>query len=90
MEKQKRRYAPGCWGDSTFGHARVRERLAWLVQEYDPNLADRLRLPMSDDAGEEDDALEILNKETDTTGLVWEFVDGDLMLSRLISENTGE
>lgn len=45
----KRRYKEGCWGDGTFGHQHVRERLAQLVEEYDSELAERLRGEMSDD-----------------------------------------
>lgn len=86
-----RRYKEGCWGDGSFGHQHVRERLAALIDEFDEDIAEQLRAEMSDDAEEENVALEILNNNTsDENGLkVWEFVDGDLMLSRLVSENTG-
>ncbi len=86
-----RRYKPGCWADGTFGHTRVRARLADLVREFDEDLAERLLDVMSDDAEEEDEALAVLNDNTEyDTPVIWEFVDGDLMLSRLVSENSGE
>lgn len=86
---KKRNYAIGCYGDGSFGHAHVRQRLADLVEEYSEDLAEELRGEMSDDGGEEDGALEVLNEHTANDGVVWEFVDGDLMLSRLVSENSG-
>jgi len=84
-------YTPGCWGDGSYGHKHVRFRLAALVEEFDGDLADVLRQEPSDDHSEEDDALAILNENTfhPNFHVVWEFVDGDLMLSKLVSENTG-
>lgn len=70
---------PGCYGDGTFGHQHVRERLAAEVSRFDAELAELLRGPMSDDASEEDEALDILNEHT-ASHLYWAFVDGDLML----------
>lgn len=70
----------GCWGDGTFGHKHVRERLSILVREADGELADSLLGDMPDDAWDEDAALDILNEQT-AVDFVWEFVDGDLMLS---------
>lgn len=86
-----RTYKPGCWADGAYGHEHVRRRLAELVREFDENIADELLKPMSDDASEEMDALQILNDNTIHPNyyVVWEFVDGDLMLSKLISENSG-
>lgn len=85
----KREYKPGCWGDGSYGHQYVRERLAQLIQEFNEEIAELLRQEMSDDGSEELEALEILNANTGGKNgpVIWEFVDGDLMLSRLVSEN---
>lgn len=78
----------GCWADGALGHDHVRQRLAQLVanvwtaemlNQYGYDVAEALDLDMSDDAGEEDDALAILQEFTES-GLVWNFVDGDLTL----------
>lgn len=70
----------GCYADACFGHDHIRERLADLCEEYGNDaLADVLRESMSDDASEEDDALEWLN-ETACENVRFELSDGDLML----------
>lgn len=78
----------GCWADGAAGHKHVRNRLAQLVanvwtqemlDKYGYDVAEALDVEMSDDASEEDDALDILQEFTES-GFVWEFVDGDLML----------
>jgi hypothetical protein len=78
----------GCWADSAAGHQHVRNRLAQLVanvwtpemlDKYGYDVAEALDAEMSDDAGEEDDALDILQEFTDAS-LTWQFVDGDLLL----------
>lgn len=70
----------GCYIDGAAGHVELRKRLASMVEGCDTEAADALRADMSDDAWEENQALELLQKHT-KDGLVWEFVDGDLMLS---------
>jgi hypothetical protein len=85
-----RHYKPMIWGDGSFGHKHIRERLASLVREFNDELAGELLNEPSDDMSEEDEALDILNANTsqDNGPVVWEFVDGDLMLSCLVSENS--
>lgn len=84
MARRFTRKSLGCWGDGAFGHAHVRARLAELVREYDYSLAELLRQPMTDDASEEYDALDVLNEDT-CEGLVWDLVDGDLVLTEVES-----
>lgn len=68
----------GCYADGSFGWDHVRARLADLVESLDANLADDLRSTMTDDAGEEEEALDLLQDVTES-GLVW-MLDGDLLL----------
>ncbi len=86
----------GCYADGTHGHAYIRQRLATLldrlpVSSDDLTQIDRysiameLRDDMSADASEEDDALEILQGHT-ADGVVWEFYEGDLMLTERDSD----
>lgn len=74
----------GCWANGNFGHAHVRRQLAWLIG----NLPLEVRLGLGwlrdllevDVCGNEEfDAIEVLQSVTHPD-LVWEFVDGDLML----------
>ena len=76
----------GCMADATHGHQHVRERLACLVEDW-PGIERAKELPallrgsMSDDASEEDEALEFLNDCEDwynQSAGVWGLVDGDL------------
>lgn len=78
----------GCWADGALGTMHVRQRLACLVanvwnsetfERFAYDIAEALDGLPSDDASEEFDALEVLQEFTES-GLVWEFVDGDLML----------
>jgi hypothetical protein len=78
----------GCWADGALGHDHVRQRLAQLVanvwtpemlDKYGYDVAEVLDKEMSDDASEEDDALDIIQEFTDAS-LTWQFVDGDLLL----------
>lgn len=80
---------PGCYGDGTFGHQHVRERLAAEVSRFDSDLAELLRGPMSDDGSEEDEALEILNSHT-ARNMFWHFENGDLLLSRMGDYDHGD
>jgi hypothetical protein len=50
-----------------------------MLDKYGYDVAEALDAEMSDDASEEDDALDILQEFTES-GLIWQFVDGDLML----------
>jgi hypothetical protein len=78
----------GCWADGALGHDHVRARLAILVAQvwtaemldkYGYDVAEALDCEMSDDAGEEQDALDIIQEFTES-GVTWQFADGDLML----------
>jgi len=65
---------PGCYGDGVYGWDHVRDALAGLVESLGPlgaDLAEELQGLMSDDASEEDDALDLLNEHT--TGGYWAF-----------------
>lgn len=70
---------PGCYIDGACGHTELRNRLASMVESCDAEVAQMLRGEMSDDAWEEDTALELLQEHT-AEGLVWMFESGDLML----------
>lgn len=82
----------GCHGDGAFGHAHIRARLAEMMERLarkaahpgDSNtaaeLAEVLRQEMSDDASEENDAIDLLNEYT-APDVAFEFVDGDLVLT---------
>jgi hypothetical protein len=76
----------GCYADGAGGHGHIRARLAEMVAVLGrPDLAAELRAEMTDDAAEELDALEVLQDVT-TAGAVWEFRDGDLILSLEVDE----
>jgi hypothetical protein len=75
----------GCYGDGAFGHQHVRERLAALVRECDAEVADALLGEMSDDAWEEDAALDLLNEHC-AEGIHWTFESGDLVLAHILDE----
>ena len=84
------KYTPanvGCYADGVFGHDHARERLTHLLAECGKISNDRielieaLRAPVSDDASEEYEALDILNSEI-CDGVYFDFVDGDLLLVR--------
>lgn len=69
----------GCWGDGALGHKHVRHKLADLVLECGKvDLYHELMGEPSDDLGEEDEALDILNDRT--YNAVWCFREGDLLL----------
>ena len=79
----------GCYGDSYMGHNHVRQCLASILVEADQQgddtvsrLLEELEGVMSDDAQEEQDALDIINDELCEDGVEFGFVDGDLMLYR--------
>ena len=78
----------GCFADGTYGHQHIRERLATEVEtiarrtvkvDEVKDLLASLRGEMSDDASEEDEALDFLNSYA-ASNVRFEFVDGDLML----------
>jgi hypothetical protein len=72
----------GCFADGAQGHRYVRHTLADLVDSLgDAALAKSLRNydAAPDDLSDEDAALDLLHEHT-APGLVWGFVDGDLML----------
>lgn len=70
----------GCYADSSFGHERVRTRLMELCCDIErEDLAHALVGEMSDDAQEEQDAIDALNAHC-SDDVHFEFVDGDLML----------
>lgn len=78
----------GCFADGTFGHTRIRGRLAELVEAVDggmcnsnaQDLMESLGGPMPDDAWDEEEALDMLNTAT-AEGFEWTLHEGDLMLS---------
>lgn len=78
----------GCHADGTFGHGYVRGRLAELVDGITTGLGsidalvvrDSLRGPMPDDAWDEEEALDLLDRVT-AEGFCWSFRDGDLLLT---------
>jgi len=88
----------GCFGDGAFGHQHVRESLANLLVQmfrHSPRggdgpywdntvspLVEELRGDMSDDASEEYDAIDLLNERCCSWECVFDFIDGDLMLSQ--------
>ncbi len=80
----------GCYADGAFGCDHIRSRLSGLLSHFRPLLdtktvleADALRSElsgtMSDDAGEEYDAIYLLNHHV-CDGVEFELLDGDLML----------
>lgn len=70
----------GCYADSGFGHDHVRSMLSMLVLDAGrEDLAELLLGDMSDDASEEDEALDVLN-ELCSENVYFDFHDGDLML----------
>ena len=69
----------GCYGDGSLCWQHIRDTLADLVKPYDPALAQKLTLPMTDDGGEEYEALDILQEHT-ILGCQWVFDGGDLLL----------
>jgi len=67
---------PGCYADGVYGWDHVRDVLAGMVEGMGhagigDELAALLQGPMSDDASEEDEALDLLNEHT--TGGYWAF-----------------
>jgi hypothetical protein len=75
----------GCYADGAFGHAHCRQVLADLVEPCDQALSEALRADMSDDAWEEDAALDLLNEGSEE-GVFWTFHNGDLVLTALTEE----
>lgn len=70
----------GCIADGSFGHKHVRAKLADLCEAISrKDLATLLRGEMSDDAGEESEALDALNDEC-ADDVHFNIVDGDLVL----------
>lgn len=74
----------GCFGDGAYGHVHIRCVLANLLDEHFGDVAAglilELRGEMSDDAGEELEAIDRLNELYAPSGLRFEMIDGDLML----------
>lgn len=71
----------GCFGDGAHGHQHIRLVLADLLADAGAPLdyIKPLENEMSDDASEEDDALEWLNDNV-CDGVAFGFADGDLLL----------
>lgn len=72
----------GCIADGSYGQAHIRERLAELVAGYGrkgKQLALELAGEMSDDASEEDDAIDLLNRYCEA-GIYFTMSNGDLLL----------
>ena len=80
----------GCYADGTFGHTRIRGRLAELVGAIDDGmcnseaqeLLESLGGEMPDDCWDEDRAIELLDEAT-SEGLEWRLDAGDLLLCEL-------
>lgn len=72
----------GCHADGALGHAHVRAVLADLVSSYckAPVLVRELNADMSDDASEEDEAIDLLNSTACEQDVHFELSDGDLVL----------
>lgn len=62
---------PGCYADAGSGWDHVRDVFAGLVASLSPDLEEELQGEQSDDASEEDDALDLLNENT--VGGYWAF-----------------
>lgn len=83
----------GCHADGTFGHRRIRTRLAELVDAIDggmcnpesQELMESLGGEMPDDCWDEDRAIELLDEAT-AEGLEWRLDAGDLLLCELEEE----
>lgn len=85
---------PGCYGDGTFGHQHTRERCADLLESaihlystatgearaLQRDVVNALRGDMSDDAGEEYDACELLDTLMPHESAYWGWSDGDFGL----------
>jgi hypothetical protein len=71
----------GCYADGCYGWDHVRETLADLIDQIDgtPDLIASLNGEMPDDAGDEYEALDVLNDATEA-GLIWTFDNVDLLL----------
>lgn len=71
----------GCYADGSLGHNHCREVLLELIEPHNPDsdLRAALKADMSDDAWEEDAALEILNDHCHKN-VLWTFEEGDLVL----------
>ncbi len=80
----------GCYGDGTFGHQHTRERCAAqleaLARQMERTIiamrdcARALQRPMSDDAGEETEACELLAAIAPRPDAAWGWNDGDFGL----------
>ncbi len=73
----------GCYADGAFGHRHIRDVLIGLLENngggtYPVDLCNDLMGPMSDDASEEDEALDVLNSRCD--GVYFTMSNGDLLL----------
>jgi len=89
----------GCFADGTYGHDRIRSKLADLCRSFSKSprdsatmhdkgaeLADLLQGPMSDDAWEEYEALDFLNCHAVDHSCYFDFVEGDLLLLEVEEE----
>ena len=88
-------YMPGCYADATFGHEHTRKRCAEVVGEVLAHVPSRdwsssaaasamfiasLSGPMPDDAWDEHEAADFLNKHDSHAGFWWGWQDGDFGL----------
>jgi len=83
------RLQPGCYADAALGWDHVRGRLAKLVEEFlgDSRLSEELGGEISDDASEELEAIDKLNKIT--IGGVWS-LESDLILEPMTEYLQGD
>ena len=88
----------GCYADGAFGHKHIRETLVREIETLRQRTGSRrfdsqkmhdmlvaLRGEMSDDASEEDEAIDVLN-EYCADGVHFSMIDGDLMLTNSTEE----
>jgi hypothetical protein len=73
----------GCWVDGAFGEDHRRDKLSVLLESIGTpnalNLATELLEPAPDDYSDEDDALELLQENTEE-GLIWMMEAGNILL----------
>lgn len=79
----RRNIKPGCYGDGANGHQHTRAKCADLLESLgcrDTVLIDSLRGDMSDDASEEEDAVDWLEEHAEHATARWGWQDGDFGL----------
>jgi hypothetical protein len=71
----------GCFADGSYGHSHIRAKLADMMNTFgQTELCEALEGEMSDDASEEQEAIDWLNDNACTPDVYFVMVDGDLLL----------